>query len=67
MCQHNIMIIQAPKNRVILFKLEEEFFSYVADPTRAEPYKLPPWDSYHRMLAHRYVILEPYPHSWRVS
>lgn len=45
--------MQAPKNRVILLKLEEEFFSYVADHTRVDPLKLPPWDSYHRMLAHR--------------
>ena len=50
-----VKFIQAPKNRVILLKLEEEFYSYVADPTRVKPYKLPPWDSYHRMLAHRCV------------
>jgi len=36
-------------------KLEEEFISYVADQSRTEPMKLPPWDSYHRMLAHRFV------------
>ena len=63
-----VKIIQAPKNRVILLKLEEEFYSYVADSTRVKPYKLPPWDSYHRMLAHRYVLpslwvsVQPYKH-----
>ena len=37
-------------------KLEEEFINYIADKSRTEPLKLPPWDSYHRMLAHRYLV-----------
>jgi hypothetical protein len=45
--------LQAQKNRVVLLKLEEEFLTYVTDPKRVDPLKLPPWDSYHRMLAHR--------------
>lgn len=45
--------MQAQKNRIILMKLEEEFIKYVADQSRREPLKCPPWDSYHRMLAHR--------------
>ena len=36
-------------------KLEEEFVNYVSNPSRTEPLKLPSWDSYHRMLAHRFV------------
>jgi hypothetical protein len=36
-------------------KLEEEFVNYVSNPSRTEPLKLPSWDSYHRMLAHRLV------------
>ncbi len=47
------LCIKAQKNRVILMKLEEEFVNYVSNPARTEPLKLPPWDSYHRMLAHR--------------
>lgn len=38
-------------------KLEEEFVSYVSNPSRTEPLKLPSWDSYHRMLAHRLVLI----------
>lgn len=45
--------LQAQKNRVILLQLEEEFLKYIADNNRTEPLKLPSWDSYHRMLAHR--------------
>lgn len=45
--------MQAQKNRIVLMKLEEEFVSYVSNPSRTEPLKLPSWDSYHRMLAHR--------------
>ncbi|KAL5510185.1 hypothetical protein EMCRGX_G005689 [Ephydatia muelleri] len=52
---HDFIInsMQAQKNRIILMKLEEEFVKYIADQTRQEPLKCPPWDSYHRMLAHR--------------
>ncbi|XP_003385249.2 PREDICTED: cAMP-regulated phosphoprotein 21-like [Amphimedon queenslandica] len=52
---HDFIInsLQAPKNRVILLQLEDEFLKYVSDPKRTEPLKLPSWDSYHRMLAHR--------------
>lgn len=39
----------------MLIKLEEEFVNYVSNPARTEPLKLPSWDSYHRMLAHRFV------------
>ena len=42
-----------PSTRIILLKLEEMFYNYVSDHTHTEPLKLPPWDSYHRMLAHR--------------
>ncbi len=52
-----IMLTQSQKNRVVLVKLEEEFVNYVQDVNRMEPLKLPPWDSYHRMLAHRLLGL----------
>ena len=55
--EHTILFFfQAQKNRVVLMKLEEEFVNYVSNPSRTEPLRLPSWDSYHRMLAHRLVM-----------
>lgn len=51
-----VCLFQSQKNRVILLKLEEEFVAYIKDTNHKDHLKLPPWDSYHRMLAHRFVL-----------